>query len=301
MSDTRVAFLGTGIMGRPMAGNLLKAGFPVTAYNRTVEKVKPLAEAGATVARSIGECVKDAHVIISCVPDSPDVEAVYLGEGGVAVSAPRGALAIDMSTVAPATARKVASVLAQRGIAFLDAPVSGGEWGAINGTLVIMVGGDADAVRQADPVFRAMGKSVVHCGPSGAGQTTKLCNQILCAVNLMAACEAMVFAEKADLDVAKMLEAVSGGAAGSWVISNLAPRMLKGDFAPGFMVDLQQKDMRLVFEAARETLASLPGTALATQLMTGNQAWGEERLGTQALIRMLRRLNAMDADGPRAG
>lgn len=299
MSDTRVAFIGTGIMGRPMASNLLKAGFAVTVHNRTPARAKPLAEAGATVANSIDECIKNADVIITCVPDSPDVEAVYLGDGGVVAGAPSGSLAIDMSTVAPATARTVAAALAERDVAFLDAPVSGGEWGAINGTLSIMVGGDAEAVHRADPVFRAMGKSVVHCGPSGAGQTTKLCNQILCAVNLVAACEAIVFAEKAGLDVAKMLEAVSGGAAGSWVINNLAPRMLKGDFDPGFMVDLQQKDMRLVFETARESLACLPGAALATQLMTGNQAWGEGKLGTQALVRLIRRLNAVDADGPK--
>lgn len=294
MSIQKTAFIGMGIMGRPMARNLLKAGFAVTVYNRTAERAKDLANDGATVATSIRDAVKDAGAIITCVSDSPDVEAVYLGEGGICEHAPAGGVAVDMSTVAPATARRVADALKQKDVAFLDAPVSGGEWGAINGTLSIMVGGPADALERVRPLFEAMGKTIVHCGDSGTGQATKLCNQILCAGNLMAACEAVVFARKAGLDLSRMLEAVSGGAAGSWVINNLAPRMRDGDFNPGFMVDLQQKDMRLVFEAAREMCTALPGTALATQLLTANQAWGEGREGTQALVKIIERLNAVD-------
>jgi len=293
MSIRRVAFIGTGIMGQPMARNLLKAGFEVAAYNRTAEKARVLATAGAKLAGSVAECVRDAEAVISMVPDSPDVEAVYLAPGGVGDSAPAGALAIDMSTVAPAVARRVAEALAGRRLAFLDAPVSGGQWGAINATLSIMVGGQPAAFERAQPLFRALGKVIVHCGPNGAGQTTKLCNQILVAGHLLAAGEALVFARKAGLDASKMLEAVSGGAAGSWVVSNLAPRMRDRDFAPGFMIDLQQKDLRLVLETARQTLAALPGTALVNQLMAGSQAWGEGRLGTQALIKVLERLNAL--------
>lgn len=293
MSIRTVAFIGTGIMGAPMARNVLKAGFRVAVYNRTIEKAGPLVADGATLATSIARCVEGADAVISCVPDSPDVEAVYLSPGGVCDHLGAGTLAVDMSTIAPAVARRVAAELAARGVAFLDAPVSGGQWGAVGGTLSIMVGGEARAVERAMPLLAAMGKTIVHCGPSGAGQTTKLCNQILCAGNLLAACEAIVFARKAGLDVSKMLEAVAGGAAGSWVLDNLAPRMLRGDFDPGFMIDLQQKDLRLVLETARQTLACLPGTALASQLMASNQAWGEGRLGTQTLVNVIERLSAV--------
>jgi 3-hydroxyisobutyrate dehydrogenase len=225
------------------------------------------------------------------VTDSPDVEAVYLGENGAARALRPGSLAVDMSTVAPATARRIGSALAERGVDFLDAPVSGGSWGAEQASLSIMVGGSDTALARARPLLEAMGKTITHCGPIGAGQATKLCNQILCAGHLLAACEALVFARKNGVDCERMLSAVSGGAAGSWVIGNLAPRMVAGDFAPGFMIDLQQKDLRLVLEAARETPTCLPGTALVSQLLASNQARGGGAEGTQALIRVLEDLN----------
>ncbi|UCG31666.1 MAG: NAD(P)-dependent oxidoreductase [Phycisphaerales bacterium] len=298
MSEVRrVGWIGTGIMGVPMARHVLEAGYRLTVHSRTRGKAKPLVERGAAWADTPEALAADADAVISMVTDSPDVEAVYLGSAGLVRSIRRGALAIDMSTVAPATARRVAAALAERGADFLDAPVSGGSWGAEQATLSIMVGGEPDVLERSRPILELFGKSITHCGPVGAGQATKLCNQILCAGHLVAACEALVFARKNGLDPRTMLEAVAGGAAGSWVVSNLAPRMIARDFAPGFMIDLQQKDLRLVLETARETLACLPATALANQLLTAAQAAGHGKLGTQALIETAESLNTLIHEG----
>ena len=287
----RVGWIGTGIMGVPMAEHLMRAGFSLTVHTRTRSKAESLIADGADWADSPQACAAKADALITMVTDSPDVEAVYLGESGAARALRPGSLAVDMSTVAPATARRVGSALAERSVDFLDAPVSGGSWGAEQASLSIMVGGSEAALKRARPLLGAMGKTITHCGPIGAGQATKLCNQILCAGHLLAACEALVFARKNGVDSERMLSAVSGGAAGSWVIRNLAPRMVAGDFAPGFMIDLQQKDLRLVLEAARETPTCLPGTALVSQLLASNQARGVGTEGTQALIRVLEDLN----------
>lgn len=290
MAQMKVGFIGTGIMGAPMARNLLKAGFTVTAYNRTKSKAEKLVADGATVADSIAAAAEGADVVITIVSDSPDVEEVYLGAGGVCGAIGKGRLAIDMSTISPMVAQRVAAVVEDKGAMFLDAPVSGGEGGAINGALSIMVGGPDNAVERARPLFEAMGKTIVHCGPNGAGQVTKLCNQTVCVLNILAAAEAITLAEKAGLDVDRMLEAVSAGAANSWMIQNLAPLMAKKDYRPGFMIDLQQKDLRLVTEAAREHKVSLPGASLVHQLFAANQAAGEGQEGTQSLVKTLRRL-----------
>ena len=290
MSDERIAFIGTGIMGAPMARNLLRAGFAVVAHNRTRSKAEALQADGATVVDSPAQAAGQADVVISCLPDSPDVEAVWLGANGVVENLRPNTLGIDMSTVAPATARRVADALEQRDAAFLDAPVSGGDVGAVNGTLSIMAGGPAAAFERARPAFEAMGKTIVHCGPNGMGQQTKLCNQVICVLNILAAAEAIALGKKAGLDLERMLEAVSAGAAGSWMLQNLGPKMASGDTAPGFMIDLQQKDLRLVHETARELNVSLPGTSLVHQLFAANQAAGEGREGTQALIKTLERL-----------
>lgn len=293
MKDKRIGWIGTGIMGEPMARNLIRAGFDVAVYTRTRTRADALVSDGARWMNSPSELASHCDVVVSCVPDSPDVEQVYLGPGGVHEGVRSGMLCVDMSTISPEVARRVADDLRGRGAAFLDAPVSGGKTGAHAGTLSIMVGGDASDLQRAEPIFAAMGKTVVHCGPVGSGQLTKLCNQILCGANLLGVCEAMVFARKVGLDPQKMLQAVSAGAAGSWALSNLGPRMLSRDFAPMFMIDLQQKDLRIALETAGMQKVPLPGTALVSQLLSSNQAQGEGREGTQAMVKTLERLASM--------
>ncbi len=236
---------------------------------------------------------REVDVVISMVSDSPDVESVYLGPSGVCSGLRDGTLCIDMSTIAPQMAKEVAKEVEKRCGRFLDAPVSGGKTGAESGKLSIMVGGRAEDVTRAQPIFDVLGKLTVHCGPVGNGQLTKLCNQILCALNLLAVSEAMVFARRAGLDPNVMLKAVSAGAAGSWALENLGSRMIARDFAPMFMIDLQQKDLRIALATARENQVSLPGTALASQLLAANQAAGEGREGTQALVKTLERLASL--------
>ncbi len=290
MKDSKIGLIGTGIMGEPMARNLLRAGYALSVHNRTKAKAEPLLAKGARWKGSPAGLAADVDVVLSVVSDSPDVEAVYLGPDGVCDTLSAGTLCIDMSTIAPETARTVAAAVRRRGGAFLDAPVSGGKTGAEAGTLSIMVGGEESDLTQAKPLFDVLGRSTVYCGPVGHGQLTKLCNQILCGLNLLAVSEAIVFARRAGLDPRTMLEAVSTGAAGSWALQNLGSRMIARDFAPMFMIDLQQKDLRIALSSAREHVLPLPGTALVSQLLAGNQAAGEGREGTQALIKTLERL-----------
>lgn len=291
MAISRVGFIGLGIMGAPMAANLLKAGFAVTVWNRSPSRTQPLLEAGAEGADSPAEVAAASEVTLSCVTNSGDVEEVALGPGGVIEGARPGSVCIDCSTIAPATARKVAEALGRREVAMLDAPVSGGDIGARAGTLAIMVGGEAAVFERCLPVFEAMGKTIVHVGPNGAGQVVKLCNQVAGGLNLLAAAEAIGLARRAGVDPEKMLQVVSAGAAGSWMLSNLAPRAVRGDFAPGFMVDLMQKDLRLVLDEAHETHTPLPGTALVSQLFQGIQAEGRGTEGTQALVDVIAKLS----------
>lgn len=286
----KIGFIGLGIMGEPMALNLLKAGFPLTVYNRTASRMTRLVEAGAAAAGSPREVAEASDIVITIVTDSPDVEEVVLGREGILSGLRPGSTVIDMSTISPATTRRLAGEIEKAGSEMLDAPVSGGDVGAIAGTLAIMVGGKEEVFACCLPLFQAMGKSATLVGGHGMGQTVKLCNQILGAVTNLAVCEAVEFARKAGVDPLVMIEAVKGGAAGSWQLANLGPKMAAGNFAPGFMIDLQQKDLRLALEAARELQLPAPALALVNQLFTGCQAHGEGREGTQALVKSLRRL-----------
>ncbi len=294
MNDLSIGIIGTGIMGEPMARNLLRAGYRVAVHNRTKSKADALITAGARWHGSPASLAAACDIVISIVSDSPDVESVYLGNDGVVGAVHDGLICVDMSTVAPDLERRIADEVRRKGGDFLDAPVSGGKTGADAGTLAIMVGGEESTLAKVRPVFSAIGKSIVHCGPVGHGQLAKLCNQILCGLNLLAVSEAIVFAKRAGLDPTTMLAAVSKGAAGSWAVDNLGPRMLQRDFRPMFMVDLQQKDLRIVLSAARDSSLPLPGTALVNQLLAANQAAGEGREGTQALVKTLERLSGMN-------
>ena len=295
MADERIGVIGTGIMGGPMARNLVKGGFKVTAYNRTAARAEALVPDGVEVAQSIAEVGERCSVVITMVPDTPDVLGVVEGDGGLASSMKAGSVLIDMSTVSPAATRELAGRLASAGIAMLDAPVSGGSWGAQQGTLTIMVGGEQATFERCLPVFEAMGKSITLMGPSGMGQTTKLVNQILVAGTASAVAEALVFAAAQGADLLKTIEAVSGGAAGSWQLANLGPRMAQGDFAPGFMVKLQQKDLRLIQEAAQETHVPLAVTSMARQYFTALEAIGLGDEGTQAIIKAVEALAGREA------
>ncbi len=284
MAIEKVGFVGLGIMGAPMAANLLKAGFEVTVWNRTAARADPLIALGARVAGSPAEVSAASEVTVSCVSDSPDVDLVALGPGGIIEGAAAGSAYIDCSTISPAVARKVAAALGAKGVEMLDAPVSGGDVGAKAGTLAIMVGGDADVFERCLPVLQAMGKTIVFCGPSGSGQVVKLCNQVAGALNLLAMAEAITLCRRAGVDPAKMLEVVGAGAASSWMIQNLGPRAVRGDFAPGFMVELMQKDLRLVQETSAETATPLPGAALVQQILRTLEARGRGKDGTQAIV-----------------
>lgn len=283
----RIGFIGLGIMGKPMCANLLKAGFPLTVWNRSRPAIDTVVGYGAAAGESPADVAARSDVIITMVTDSPDVQQVVLGEHGVIHGARPGSVVVDMTTMSPAVTREIAAALADRGVDMLDAPVSGGDVGAKNGTLSIMVGGRPEVFERCRPVFEAMGKNILHIGPHGAGQTTKLCNQIAVAVNMLAGCEAIMLAAKSGIDPKKMLGAISAGAAGSWMLSNLAPRIVDGDFAPGFMIRLAQKDLRLVLEAADQLDLPLPGTALMNQVWRAVEAEGGGDLGTQAAIKAL--------------
>jgi len=291
----RLGVVGLGIMGLPMARNLLKAGFPVAVTNRTLSRADELKEAGATVCRTPREVAERSDVVITMVTDSPDVEAVTFGQDGVADGAHDGLLAVDMSTISPDVARDVARRAAERAFRVLDAPVSGGQIGAVEARLTIMVGGDEADVRRAMPVFQALGKTIVHMGPHGAGQATKAANQIAVVLNNLGVSEALVFAAAQGLDLVKVREVIASGAGGSWAMQNYAPKILAGDFSPGFMVDLQQKDLRIALDAAYRKRASLPGTALVHALYTALQQAGEGRDGNHALIKVIERMSGVEA------
>jgi 3-hydroxyisobutyrate dehydrogenase len=288
--ENTVGFIGLGIMGMPMTRNLMKAGFKVIVYNRTISKAEKMAAEGARRAASPRELAEECPVVITIVSDTPDVESVVLGENGVIAGIKPDSVVIDMSTISPEATRMIASRLKEVHCHMLDAPVSGGEQGAIDGTLSIMVGGDAGILERSRPVLEAMGKSITHVGGNGVGQTVKLMNQILVAGNLNATVEALVFARKQGVDLEKAIDAVKGGAAGSWQLANLAPRIIKRDFRPGFTVDLLQKDLRLIIEAAGELNIPLPVTSFVHQMYYSIQASGEGGSGTQALAKVLERL-----------
>ena len=291
----QIGFIGLGIMGQGMARNLLRAGFDLVVWNRTRSKMDALVSEGASAAGSPAELARACDIVITCVSDTPDVEAVVLGENGVIHGLREGSLLIDMSTISPKVTREIAARLAERGVYMLDAPVSGGSEGAARGTLSIMVGGEADQVSRAMPVLEAMGKTITHVGGHGAGQTVKLVNQILVVVNMLAVGEGLLFAQAGGLDLQKTLDAVTQGAAGSWMLSNRGPQVIARDWRPGFTIDLQQKDLRLVLEAADENGVPLLGTALVFQLYRTLQQAGLGSEGNHALVKALERLAGFTA------
>lgn len=293
MSKPNVGFIGLGIMGAPMAGHILNAGYPLTVYNRTHSKTADIAARGAQVGDSPADVAAKSEIIITMVSDSPDVERVVAGPKGVLEGTQSGSIVIDMSTISPEVERKLDQKLRAKGSTLMDAPVSGGDVGARNATLAIMVGGDAAAVERVKPVLETMGKTITHCGPVGSGQLTKLCNQILVSLNLLGVSEAITFARKNGLDPQVMIEAIKGGAAGSWQLANLGPRIVSRDFAPGFMIDLVQKDLRIILETAASVQTALPATSLVHQLFRSAQAYGSGREGTQAMAKVLERLSAL--------
>jgi 2-hydroxy-3-oxopropionate reductase len=290
-----VGFIGLGIMGKPMARNLLRARFPVVVFNRTRSKADEIVAEGARWRGSPADVARDAQVVVTMVTDSSDVEQVILGPRGVIEGVHAGSIVIDMSTISPGVERTIAARLAAKGVAYLDAPVSGGSWGAVQGTLAIMVGGEEAAFQRARPILEAMGKSIRYVGPSGSGQVTKLVNQILVAVTLVGVVEALVFAAKAGADLLDTIEAVKDGAAGSWQLANLGPRIAGGDFAPGFMMRLQLKDLRLISEMAQELALPLPVTSLVAQLYRAAAADGKGEWGTQAVVTVLEHMAGVEA------
>lgn len=280
---TAVAFVGTGVMGASMAGHLLDAGADLFVFNRTRAKADSLVERGARWADSAGEAASMAQITVSMVGFPEDVEQVYLAPGGIIESAPPGSILIDMSTSSPALARRIAGAAALRGCTALDAPVSGGDVGARNATLTIMVGGDSAAFAAVESVLRVLGTNVILQGGPGAGQHTKLANQVAIAGSMLATVESLAYARAAGLDPGRVLESIGAGSAASWSLANLAPRILKGDFAPGFFVKHFIKDMRLALESAEELGIQLPGLKTAKRLYDLLAAEGGEELGTQAL------------------
>ncbi|MEN8192548.1 MAG: NAD(P)-dependent oxidoreductase, partial [Bacteroidota bacterium] len=259
-------------------------------YNRTKSKMRDLVDAGALAVNSPLEVAQNSEIIITIVSDSNDVEEVILGNEGVINGVNKGSVVIDMSTISPSVTKEIAAKLKEKDVDMLDAPVSGGDTGAVNGTLAIMVGGEAGVLKRCMPVFDAMGKTITHTGTNGMGQVVKLCNQILVSVTNMAVSEAVLFAQKSGVDAQTMIKATKGGAAGSWQLANLGPKMVDEDFAPGFMIDLQQKDLRLVLEAASKINLPLPALSLVHQMYKSNQANDEGSDGTQALFKSFKRL-----------
>jgi len=273
-------------MGKPMALNLLKAGFSLTVYNRTSSKCAPVVDAGAIAVGSAREVAERADAIITMVSDTPDVESVLFEDDGLWQGFREGQTLIDMSSISPSATQRIGERLIEKRVEMLDAPVTGGEKGAIEGTLAIMVGGKRETFDHCLPILDAMGKTIVYAGKSGSGQKTKLVNQILCAQHIVAMSDGLRFAREAGLDVEATLKVVSGGAAGSWMLSNLAPRILEGDFDPGFTIKLQQKDLRLVREAMESLKGKYPASDLAYELFTEAVAKGLGEQGTQGFINL---------------
>ncbi len=287
----RVGFVGLGIMGRPMALNLMKGGHTLTVWARRQESMVPLLEAGAQGAESPAAVAAQSDVVFSMVADAPDVREVMLGAQGVAQSAHPGLIAVDMSTIPPAAARSLAADLAAKGIAFLDAPVSGGEVGAIAGTLSIMVGGDQKAFDQVQQLFSCMGKNVVYIGGPGAGQVAKAANQILTGVGVLAVAEAMAFAKKNDVDPARVREALMGGFAGSKILENHGQRMLDRNFKPGFKSWMHEKDMNIVMQTAHELGLYLPASAATAQMYKAMVGTGMGDEDSIAVLKLLEKLS----------
>jgi 3-hydroxyisobutyrate dehydrogenase len=284
----KVAFIGLGTMGQGMAGNVLKAGHDLTIHNRSREKEEKLAAKGARRAASPREAASDAEIIVICVSDTPDVEEIILGETGVIHGAAEGVIVVDMSTISPTATRSLAAKLGGRGVKMLDAPVSGGSEGAQEGTLAIMVGGDAADFKKALPILEAMGKTVTHVGAVGAGQITKAINQIIISGTYMTLAEGLTLGIKAGLDMYKVVDAIRGGAASSWVLDNRAKNVIDNTYPLGFRVRLHQKDLKIALDTARELGVTLPATSLVAQIENGLIAQGYGDDDISALGRSIR-------------
>ena len=290
-ASTRIAWIGTGVMGSSMCGRLMNAGFQATVQNRTKSKTDALVARGAKFAATPREAAADAAVIFTMVGHPHDVHEVVLGQEGVLAGCREGSILVDMTTSKPSLAEKIDAIASERGVTSIDAPVSGGAVGARGGTLSIMIGGDPEAVESLEPCWRAMGKTWILQGGPGAGQHTKMMNQTLVAGGMVSICEALLYAHRAGLDLQRALESVSSGAAGSWALSHLAPRIVKGDFAPGFFVEHFLKDLAIVLEESRRMNLALPGVALAEQLYRAAAGQGHLRDGTQSLILALAQIS----------
>jgi len=297
----KIGYAGMGIMGRGMAGNLLRAGHDVTVWNRTPGRCDELAAAGAAVAASPSELAATCDVTMVCVSDTPDVEAVTLGDDGLINGLGPGKVVVDHSTISASATRRLAAAARATGADWIDAPVSGGSEGAANGTLAIMVGGDRDVFDGVRPLMEAYGTSITHVGPTGSGQMVKLVNQVLVVVNALAVSEALLLAEAGGLDLATTIDAVKGGAAGSWMLANRGPQVAQRDWSPGFTIDLQQKDLRLILDAADELGVPLPATSLVFQMYRALQRRGLGGDGNHALVRALEGMAGVEVgDAPPA-
>jgi 3-hydroxyisobutyrate dehydrogenase len=294
---TRIGWIGTGVMGTSMCGHLLAAGYQATVYNRSREKAQPLLSKGATEARSPREVAAASDVIFTIVGFPRDVREVTLGSEGTLSGARSGAVLVDMTTSEPALAREIFEAARAKGVSSVDAPVSGGDVGAREARLSIMIGGEAEVVTALNPLFQTLGKTIVHQGPAGAGQHTKMVNQILIATNMIGVCEALLYGFKAGLDLNTVLQSVASGAAGSWSLSNLGTRMIAGNFEPGFFVEHFLKDMGIALAESRRMKLALPGLALAEQLYRAVEAQGYGRKGTHALMLALAKLSEIDWKG----
>jgi 3-hydroxyisobutyrate dehydrogenase len=283
--NTVIGFVGTGVMGKSMAGHLLKAGYPLVVYTRTKEKASELIKHGAEWAETPLEVAKKANVIITIVGYPADVEEVYLGENGIITNGRENTYVIDMTTSTPTLAKKIYEEAGKKGMHAIDAPVSGGDIGARDAKLSIMAGGDREAFLAVEPIFNLLGTNIVYQGKAGAGQHTKMCNQIAIASNMIGVCEAVVYAEKAGLDPRTVLQSISSGAAGSWSLSNLAPRIIDGNFEPGFYIKHFIKDMNIALDEAEAMDMLTPGLALAKKMYAELSEKGEENSGTQALYK----------------
>lgn len=294
MANPTIGFIGLGVMGKPMARNLIKANFPLVVHNRSRAAVEELSKEGARAATGAKQVAEQVDVIITMLPDSPDVEHVYSGDSGVFAGAKTGRLLIDMSTISPVVARKLAAEASTRGLAMLDAPVSGGESGAINSTLSIMIGGPAAAVERAMPIFEVLGENIVHIGAAGAGQVTKAANQIVVGATLAAVSEALVLAAKAGVDPVKVRQALLGGFAQSKVLETHGQRMLEREFQPGFRIRLHEKDMKIALATGSEYGVPLLITSQVAQVMTAMRSLGKADLDHSSMVTFIEDLAKTD-------
>lgn len=295
MSKPKIGFIGLGIMGKPMAGHLIDAGYELVVHNRNRDAVDELVDKGAAEAHSGKEVAEQSDIVITMLPDSPDVESVALGEGGIIEGAHEGLIFVDMSTIAPSVTTQVGEVLAEKGVKSLDAPVSGGDIGAQNATLSIMVGGDEDTFNTVKPLFDVMGQSAILCGPLGAGQTVKACNQILVAVTIAGVSEALTMGTKAGVDPIKIVQVLSGGLARCGVLENRGERMVNGDFDPGFRIRLHYKDLNIIQKTSNDFGVPLPVTSEVFELFKTAMVKGRGELDHSGLLTVIEDMSNIQA------